>query len=335
MATGFAPTIVPIFSADGEVSATVDIHLKAKLGFTLGLLNIQKFTKELALIDQPGIKASALLKASASLSGVTFPDDCAGVFFSANVYNLVYADLAGSRKDLLSWNSPALSRCIRLIPSKRDLQEVRSIDALEYQPRNSINHKVARQDTTNDDHSGASDNATYSVISSLDGLFEIHWSFNGNLYAITSNDTTDSNVTSTAGAFVTDDITTMFSTFNSTHILGDSDGRSLVGYSDELLAHNVTRIRLHPPSSLPATAVVLSLRPIKDANNGPDLLGAQDTAGNLFAPIICAYKAQFPKLFFSREPLNGVSALNNLAEITGPGIVSCGYVPLTMGPLVK
>lgn len=335
-ATGFQLTIESFFSADGEMTAKLDLHLRAKLGFTIGLLNIDKFTKELVLVDQPGIKASALVNSSATLAGVTFPQGCAGVFFSGNVYNTVYADLAGSKKDILSWTSPALSHCVRLF-AKRDLDDDELMSAREI----SAGMPVRRQDngTTNEDQSGAADNATYSVISSLDGLFEIHWSSNGNMYAITANDTTDYNVNNTAGetpdsSFVSSDITTMFSTFNSTFILGDSDGRTLIGYSDELSAHNVTRVRLHPPSALPATAVVLSLRPLQDANEGPDLLGAMDTAGNVFAPIICAYKAQFPKLFFAREPINGVHILGNLPEVTGPGIVSCGYVPLTMEALV-
>jgi hypothetical protein len=52
--------------------------------------------------------------------------------------------------------------------------------------------------------------------------------------------------------------------------------------------YNVTRMRLHSPDTMPATSVLLTLRSIQDANGGPDFLGAQDTAGNTYAPIVCA-----------------------------------------------
>ncbi|KAK3621761.1 hypothetical protein LTR56_009720 [Elasticomyces elasticus] len=350
-ASGWAPDIDPVFSVDGSVSATLDIHLRASLGFSIGLLNIAKFTTQVALIGQPGLKATAAYSNSATYG----LDGCAGVYFSANVYNTVYADLLGSQKDIFDWTSPALSHCVKV--GKRDINQgfaytpamlprmsLPRIAAPVHKHKHRFGTKVARQEgsastTTATNETGfdvASDNSTYSVVSSLDGLFEIHWSSNGNIYAVTSNDTTepasdDMDGPAQDGVFDAEDVTTDFATYNETFLLGDANGRVLTGYHDEFDTHTVSRVRLHQEDSLPATSLVLSMRKVKDLNGGPDILGVQDTAGRLYAPIVCAYEKLFPKIFLAMDPAIRVDILNDLASITGPGLTSCGYVPLMLG----
>lgn len=126
-AEGFSPAITPVFSADGTVSATLDMYLKASLGFTIGLMNIEKFTKSIELIDQPGICGTASVSGSAKLVNGKiegeFTGPCAGVGLSANVYNKVFVELAGFKQvSPADWSSPSLSRCVKI--GKRDLDYV-------------------------------------------------------------------------------------------------------------------------------------------------------------------------------------------------------------------
>lgn len=354
-ASGFAPDVTPIFSVDGSISAAIDVHLTASLGFTIGLLNIDKFTTSVALVDQPGLRATATITGSASVSDGSISGQfgsCAGVEFSANVYNKVYADLFGSQKDIFEWTSPSLSHCVK-VSKKRSVASVASVArrraTLEMPKTATRRHfgqksksRVSANTTTthalytntsqaegdNEDDNGASDNATYSVISTQDELFALHWSTNGNVYVISANDTTDSvETTDSDSDYDSEDITTDFATFASAFILGDADGRALHGYADELAAHGVTRVRLHDVDEMPATSVMLAIRAVADANGGSDIMAAEDTAGNLYAPIVCAYEQSYPKLFFANNPNISPPFVGSWEDITGEGVTSCGYIP--------
>jgi hypothetical protein len=292
--SGFSPNVTPVFSAKGSVSASFEAYLRASLGFTIGILNIDKFTKTVELVDQPGVTATASVSGSAQLAngqvqGQIGGGGCNGVSVPANVYNKVYASLAGlSQVDIFDWSSPALTGCLSIGP-KRSLRRpqayLSSADRRQYntvvrQPLDAHPHTapVAEKKTVegtaklpfskrqsfssasngtltnstitplnttsstpvvNDDESGVSENGTYSLISSQDDQFDIHWSDNGNLYAIASNDTTDAatddpDPTDSDSDYDSRDITTQFSTANSSFLLGDANGRALHGYSDEI-----------------------------------------------------------------------------------------------------
>ena len=352
-ANGFVPNLTPAFSADGSVSATLDAFLRASIGFQIGLLNIEKLTRSVELVDQPGLTVTASLSGSAQyangqVSGQIGDASCAGVSISANVYNKVYANLAGiSQYNLADWKSPSLNRCIK-VGSKRDLSGQHGYDAGRNIPviqpsrrgtpvvntaralnvTSLANLASAPSPVQNDGNTGTAATTTYSVLSSQDGRFDIHWAQNGNLYAIASNDTTDS-ISDPADAdsqFDTNDVTTQFATLTGSIILGDSDGRALHGYTDEINQYNLTRIRLHPPDAMPATAVLLSLRPAKDLDGGPDVLAAQDTAGNTYFPVMCVYNKLYPKILLASDPIAGATKLIGLPQITGPGVTTCGYI---------
>ena len=102
-ASGFKPNVNPVFSANGQVSANAELFLQASIGFGISILG-GKFSKSVDLVEQPGIKASAVLAGSASyqngqVSGsLASSGSCAGISISANIYNKVFANLAGTQK---------------------------------------------------------------------------------------------------------------------------------------------------------------------------------------------------------------------------------------------
>jgi hypothetical protein len=119
-----------------------------------------------------------------------------------------------------------------------------------------------------------------------------------------------------------DDITSLFSAYG-TNILGDADGRSLNGYTDEIAAHNVSRLRLHSPTAMPATAVLLTLTTVTDPSTGQGFLVAADTAGATYVPVVCVYQGCYPKILLVGDVDSGPTTLQGLPALTGQGVTQC------------
>lgn len=112
---GFRPDVTPSFQAEGSVTASVTPYVKVALEFTIGLLN-GRFSKSVALVDQPSIRATANVAGQAELSDgqVTgsFTNGCRGVLLGGTFRNQVYVDILGfTRKSLLDYTSDPVSRC--------------------------------------------------------------------------------------------------------------------------------------------------------------------------------------------------------------------------------
>lgn len=352
--TGFVPAIDPRFQASGNVSATAELHLTTAIGFVIGLLD-NRFSKSVELVDQPGVTITAGVAGSAAynngqLSGsFSSTGGCSGVAVRANIYNKVFADIAGVLSyDLLSYTSPDLTRCIAL--AKRDFSGA-PYPASLYRRQNTTSSSAGSDSATSataaivtaatataSSISAVADTASiatasnssvgFSVIATLDGSLQMHWASNGNIYAIPANDTADSAANSDASdsSIDTSDATGLFAS-NNAIIAGDSASRIMHGYSDEIAAYNVTRLRLHIPEVMPATSRAIFMQGIADPAGGPNFLVASDSAGNVFFPVICVYSNDYAKLFMALDPIQGAATLGNLTQITGPGVVSCNFVP--------
>lgn len=109
-------------------------------------------------------------------------------------------------------------------------------------------------------------------------------------------------------------------------VIGDSHGRVLHGYTNELSTYNVSRVRLHIAETLPKTSRAIALRMMTESGGGSEFLGAHDTSGNALIPIACAYSDKHPKLFLAEDHVLGVQTLQNTPDITGPNVTACGAI---------
>lgn len=177
--------------------------------------------------------------------------------------------------------------------------------------------------TPDGDYSG--DELAYTTVTSLDYEFGLHWHENGNVYAIPADETTANadNADPTAASVNPNDITSLFSAYEA-YIMGDANGRMLHGYANEFAAHNMSRLRLHDPTSMPKTSVLLTLTSTPDPDGGDDFIVATDTDGNGYATAVCVYESCYPKVFVVANVESGPTALQSMPELTGPGVRLCG-----------
>lgn len=101
----------------------------------------------------------------------------------------------------------------------------------------------------------------------------------------------------------------------------------LHGYSNEIAQHRISRLRLHDPTTMPATSVLLTLESTTNPNGGDDFVVATDTDGHGYALTVCVYDSCYPKLFVVADPVeDGVAVLETLPALTGPGVTRCGLM---------
>jgi hypothetical protein len=113
---GFRPDVIPVFQAEGSVSASVTPYVKVALEFTFGLLQ-GRFSRSVALVDQPSIITTANVAGESSLSDGqltgSFTNGCRGVLVGGTFRNQLYVDIFGvSTKTLLDYTSDPISRCL-------------------------------------------------------------------------------------------------------------------------------------------------------------------------------------------------------------------------------
>lgn len=113
---GFRPDVTPAFQAEGSVTASVTPYVKVALEFTIGLLQ-GRFSKSVALVDQPSITATANVAGGAGSSDEqitgSFANGCKGVLFGGTFRNQLYVDIIGmKRKSLLDYTTDPISRCL-------------------------------------------------------------------------------------------------------------------------------------------------------------------------------------------------------------------------------
>lgn len=106
---GFDPQIIPVFNVSGQINATASLGIPVGLGVEISILN--KWTKEIAVVDRPAIEAVAMY--SASNTGGS--NGCQGISWYANFVNQLTLELfdEDNQYDIGSWDGPAfLSGCV-------------------------------------------------------------------------------------------------------------------------------------------------------------------------------------------------------------------------------
>lgn len=304
-ASGFKPTVSPVFQVSGAVSAKADAYLKVSIGFGINILS-GKITKQIALVEKPDLSITATASGSKTLSSsklnntigaTTRAVGCAGVSLDVAFNNYVYADLAVTAKPINTVTLPILSgKCIAL-------RKRRSLDAAV--GARTIDPAV-----------------NYTELNAVGGGLKVHWADDGNLYALNTDSVADS------GA----DDTILFSESVSGNVLGDHEGRLLHGYVDTLASLGVSRLRLADGDSIPQTSVMLTLAAVDPDGSGPSVFLAFDTAGNSYYPLLCVYEDLDPKIFIAKDAAAGAAVLEDAANaetLTGGSVKECGVFSIT------
>lgn len=308
-ASGFTPNFTPVFDVAGSISATADAYLTVSVGFGIDIL-AGTISKQVALVEKPDISITA----ATSFSAVTGfgSGTCDGASLNLDFNNYVYADLAGTEFNINTLTLPIASKCLT-IPTRRSLSTSVTPRTVE-----TTAHGIqASRDFTANPRDETSPTLNYTVLNAADGSLEVHWAYNGNLYAVGTDYTTESGL----------DDSILFSTSDGSSVLGDSDGRLLHGYVDTLNDLGVSRLRLADGDSLPITSVMLTLAPV-DPGTGPSIMMAFDTAGNSYYPLLCVYEDLYPKIFIATDPDAGSTVLEdpaNIETLTGGPVTECGF----------
>ncbi|MCJ1351602.1 MAG: hypothetical protein MMC33_001586 [Icmadophila ericetorum] len=102
-ASGFTPTVTPTNSANGTISASLNVGLPVSFGIGINILD-GLLTKSISLVDEPGVSFTA----SGSNVG-----PCDGVGLSVGVFNDVSVSVLGITSiPVASWNDTLASVCI-------------------------------------------------------------------------------------------------------------------------------------------------------------------------------------------------------------------------------
>lgn len=242
-ASGFtSPKVNPVFQAQGSVSGTAEAYLLLSVEFAIDILQ-GTIKKSIGLVEKPDVSITAAVEGTAGIAGTTlsggFTGPCAGVAINVAFTNYLYADILGlTQKNINTWNGPSYAKCIPI--GKAQKLRRREIGAT------SVHRRQTTYPVSNSTSSVTNTTVDYTVIDSLDGVMDIHYADNGNLYAVSANSTTSSGV----------DDTILFAAVNGT-IVGDSDGRLFHGYADTLTRLGVSRFRLADGDHIPLTSVML------------------------------------------------------------------------------
>lgn len=144
-ASGWIPSVVPEFQAQGTIVMGASVYATVSLGFGVSILNGLK-SFGVALVEKPELY----------LGGTSTNPSCRGVRLSAGFKNTVYADVFGSHHTLNVWDPWSTSRCV--IIKKRA-----TIDAPKYP---------------------ISKRAETKQIVTSDQSIGLHYADNGNIYAL-------------------------------------------------------------------------------------------------------------------------------------------------------
>lgn len=242
-ASGFtSPKVNPVFQAQGSVSATAEAYLLLNVEFAIDILQ-GTIKKSIALVEKPDVSITAAVSGTAGIAGTTlsggFTGPCAGVAVNVAFTNYLYADILGlTQKSINTWNGPSYAKCIPITKSAKLRR--RQVGAT------SVYRRQTTYPETNSTSAVTNSTVDYTVIDSTDGVMEMHYADNGNLYAVGANSSTSSGV----------DDTILFAAVNGS-IIGDSDGRLFHGYVDTLASLGVSRFRLADGDHIPVTSVML------------------------------------------------------------------------------
>lgn len=122
--SGFTPQITRVFNASGQISAFADYGIPVGLNFGLNVLN-GFYTKQISIVEQPGIHAQAKLSGSSSIADGTKIGDatCPGISYEIDFTNKVFVVIPAvkgppTQKNLFSTKIPAVKGCVTLLNSE-------------------------------------------------------------------------------------------------------------------------------------------------------------------------------------------------------------------------
>jgi len=99
--SGFSPSISPVHTISGSISATLDLHLPVSIGIGINILD-GELDRQLALVDTPGVTVTGTVSTGSSC-----------VEIDVDVYNKVEADIIGlTTISLFSFTDPVFSTCV-------------------------------------------------------------------------------------------------------------------------------------------------------------------------------------------------------------------------------
>ncbi|KAF2452657.1 hypothetical protein BDY21DRAFT_154277 [Lineolata rhizophorae] len=308
VAEGFTPDIVPIFEAGGDITIEANAFLDFKLAVGIDILN-GRLEASVGLIDRPKVTATAEFGLEVDLDGVTVGnEECGGIGIEVGFDNEVLFDVFGNEFNIFTFNGPSFDTCI--------LEDLAST----LESRDPFNRFHKRQQISDE-------GASFTQIRTLDGSIEVHYSPNGNSYAVPLNKVG-------AAPDGAEDLSDQFSADpTGAMALGDTLGRYFHGYVDTIRELGVSRLRLHKANQMPETASIMSFAAVENDEGGDPFLVLADLAGDIYFPIICTFaEGIYPKLFLANDTDIGATTLMDPAlreTITGNDVIECGYLPLT------
>ncbi|KAH8879751.1 hypothetical protein GQ53DRAFT_833907 [Thozetella sp. PMI_491] len=346
-ATGFKPSITPVFSVEGSIAMTTTFFLEGSLGVGLNLLN-GLFDKSVALVDRPGVFISAGLAASFDLGDGA--DLCKGIDVAVGFSNELSVNIFDLDDFTIDQESVQLgSRCFDIFAKRGAVDDAE----VPYQHHSAasaparILHSRRAQETPGIDEAEIG-NSTFDGgimakmytrdLSNEGQEIRLRYSPNGNTYGVSPDKVPQEDSSKEWSGWFAADTSGAF-------VVGDSHGRFFHGYRDTLLSMGVSRLRLHAPDEMPRTAqpIVFAAATLEGSpENGTEsqlpYLVASDLGGDIYFPILCVYDSGkvYSKLFIANDTETGVATLMSNAQevrsqVTGATVKECGYVPLTNG----
>ncbi|KAF3909687.1 hypothetical protein AA313_de0208351 [Arthrobotrys entomopaga] len=330
-ASGFKPTVTPIFEIEVDIEASTTFFLQFGVGVGINILK-GKFDKSAEIIDKPGFVISAGVGAKFDLQkGVqgVGGSKCAGIDVSLGFTNEVSVNVFDIfEKVLATQEFTAFEKCFDI--SKRDLL------ALPAPARTPLIEARADSEPTDDISNATFVNGAVTKLFVRGQDLRLHYAPNGNTYVRPNKalpaGANVSNSTKWDGYFLTDEAG------SDGYVIGDSLGRYYNAYNDTLIKYGVSRLRLHYIDEMPRTATLIVMAPVVDSNatqaDVPYIM-PNDMEGNFYIPVMCLYEIDtiLPKIFIANDT-TGVATLKSntadiLRDVTGSKVKDCLALPLT------
>lgn len=368
------PEFKPEFNASGEISAGIKLSMPMGLMFGVAVLNGKALALQAGLTFEPGLEAKASIGIKKNL-GEKVEMECKGVNVELNAVAQLYfqaeAGIANTisekttKYDVMDPLSHKIkSHCFEFKKGKRAIGDNATIEdgtpgtlepfdwpaePLESVPSIDFTAGPANSDPTSpeldkglaafvgapeskfssslsSDPNNPDESAyNYTIVSSMDGSFDLYGTDQGNLGFVPGE--TDVSPQD------------LFAVYDS-WVLGDSRGRLLVYFGQEMTKYGVSRIRLEHQDKIPRTSRMVGLFPAKVDGIAPEglpnaVLLAGDSKGRVFYPVACNYKNDEPTKMFIVEDLDkGIETLESSTTnkiITSGEIEGCDYVALSNG----
>ncbi|GAO19596.1 hypothetical protein UVI_02031870 [Ustilaginoidea virens] len=320
--SGWEPYFKPVFEADGDVALTAEIGLP--VGIRCGLKISTFWEKSVGIVDEPSIKGSAKISASAKYSnstgweaGLHSHDGCTGVLTQISWRNRLWAGLIGTgdapvldtgdRSLMRKCIGPAASRSTGSLSQGTRRRSIDSASVSTAEGSEEVTYNMAT-------------NHTLSQLATPDSSARVVSCANGNLYVVTNDDKDNSYCFS------------QWDTNQQSEIVYDGVHRSMHYYNDTMAKIGVSRLRVSDSSRVPRSSVTVAFVPLDNPDGGQRLYVAADSKQGMFFPVVCDFSDKSAsKLFLVADPVEGVETLQRKGvehSVTGGQVAACRLLPL-------